>query len=89
MKKDLPARKLRGVRSHVSLEVEFALPERCTMDNLGADGGRVGERTDHWIFNVEPRDAAAVLRAFRKIVSVLETETARGGRLRLKRKAKR
>lgn len=76
-----PARELRGLRTTLQLQVEFLLPERCNMMSTGARGGRVGERTEHWFIDVEPRDAATVLKAFRRIVAALEAESGAGGRL--------
>ena len=78
-----PERKFRGVRTKLQLQIEFLLPERTNMSSVGASGStRIGERTEHWFIDVEPRDAQTVLRAFRKIVAELERETAPGGRLR-------
>jgi len=89
-KKAKPARQVRGVRVAVQLQIEFALHERTQLMALGAgSGGRVGERLEHWIMDVEPRDAARTLRAFRKIVSAIETERGPGGRLHQKPKARK
>lgn len=81
MGKAKPERELRGVRTKLQLQIEFLLPERCNMSSTGARGGRIGERTEHWFIDVEPRDAAKVLKAFRKIVAALDAESGAGGRL--------
>lgn len=87
MAKSKPERTPRGVRTKLQLQIEFLLPERTNMSSVGTVGrGRVGERTEHWFLDVEPRDAAVVLKAFRKIVAELARESAPGGRLRASRK---
>jgi hypothetical protein len=74
-KEPLPARQTRGVKAKLSQTIEFRLHERTNMSGTGpSEGGRVGERQEHWFLDVEPRDMTATLRTFRKIVEALEEQ---------------
>ncbi len=68
---------MKHIKATVSLQLEVHIPASC---NFSGDDGP-GDKFARLWFDVEPKNAQAVLLAFRNAVSTIQTELGPGGRL--------